>query len=63
MSLAAVREDRILDEATATTGDARRVCDLFGINVNVALRYTAATLEARGAHEVTSRTRKPPIEA
>jgi hypothetical protein len=54
-SLAAIREDRILHEATATTGDARRVCDLFGINVNAALRYTAATLDPAGIREVTQR--------
>jgi hypothetical protein len=37
----AVREDRILDEVQATGGDVRRICDLFGITVGAALRYTA----------------------
>ena len=35
----AVRADRILDEAIATGGDARRLCDLFGITVKTAERY------------------------
>lgn len=37
-----LREDRILDEAHARPGDARRLCDLFGITVATALRYTHA---------------------
>lgn len=37
-----LREDRILDEIRATGGDVRRVCDLFGLSVDGALRYTAA---------------------
>lgn len=36
-----IRDDRILDEAHATGGDARRLCDLFGIDVQTATRYTA----------------------
>ena len=36
-----MREDRILDEAHATGGDVRRICDLFGITVGAAIRYTA----------------------
>lgn len=36
----AVREDRILDEALATSGDIRRLCDLFGLTVGGAERYT-----------------------
>ena len=35
----AVREDRILDEALATGGDIRRLCDLFGLTVGGAGRY------------------------
>lgn len=35
----AVREDRILDEALATGGDIRRLCDLFGLTVGGAERY------------------------
>lgn len=34
-----MREDRILHEARATGGDVRRICDLFGLTVNGALRY------------------------
>lgn len=35
----ALREDRILDEARASGGDVRRICDLFGMTVDAALRY------------------------
>jgi hypothetical protein len=48
----ALREDRILQEIHATGGDVRRICDLFGINVETALRY-ARTLDA------TDRTDQP----
>lgn len=34
-----LREDRILHEARATDGDVRRICDLFGLTVEGALRY------------------------
>ncbi|UYM06314.1 site-specific integrase [Solicola gregarius] len=34
-----MREDRILHEARATSGDVRRICDLFGLTVEAALRY------------------------
>jgi integrase len=37
----AIREDRILDEAHATGGDARRLCDLFGLSMTAAERYIA----------------------
>jgi integrase len=36
-----IRTDRILDEVHATGGDVRRVCDLFGLSIKAALRYTA----------------------
>ncbi len=36
-----IRDDRILDEVNATGGDIRRICDLFGIGVDAALRYVA----------------------
>lgn len=36
-----IRTDRILEEVHATGGDVRRVCDLFGLSVKAALRYTA----------------------
>jgi len=37
----ALREDRILQEIIATGGDVRRICDLFGLSINAALRYSA----------------------
>jgi hypothetical protein len=37
----AIREDRILHEAHASGGDIRRICDLFGLSVTAAERYTA----------------------
>ena len=40
ISAKAIREDRILDEAIATAGDARRISDLFGLSVTQATRYT-----------------------
>lgn len=41
----ALRSDRILHEATATGGDARRLCDLFGLSIQQATRYTDAITE------------------
>jgi hypothetical protein len=38
----ALREDRILDEAHAQPGDARRLCDLFAMTVHTAERFMAA---------------------
>jgi len=35
-----IRQDRILDEAHATGGDIRALCDLFGLSVAGAYRYT-----------------------
>jgi hypothetical protein len=46
-SVRAIREDRILDEALASAGDLRRLCDLFGLSVKAAERYTA-TLDHPG---------------
>lgn len=40
----ALREDRILNEIHASGGDVRRICDLFDIKVETALRY-ARTLD------------------
>lgn len=34
-----IRDDRILHEVNATSGDLRRICELFGIKVETALRY------------------------
>lgn len=42
MSGQAIRQDRILDEAHASHGDVRLVCDLFGLSVAGAYRYTTA---------------------
>lgn len=36
----ALRTDRILYEVEQTGGDVRRICDLFGISVETALRYS-----------------------
>ena len=41
-SAQAIREDRILNEALATDGDIRRLCDLFGLTVGGAERYAWA---------------------
>ena len=38
----AVREDRIVQEIHATGGDVRRLCDLFGLSVETAMRYASA---------------------
>jgi hypothetical protein len=37
-----IRLDRILDEAQATSGDVRALCDLFGMSVGNAARYATA---------------------
>jgi hypothetical protein len=37
----ALREDRILQEIHATGGDMRRICDLFDLKVDTAMRYAA----------------------
>lgn len=36
----AIRRDRILHEAHATGGDTRRLCDLFGLSITAAARFT-----------------------
>jgi integrase len=41
----AIRQDRILHEAYATGGDTRRLCDLFGLSINAASRYTNTVRE------------------
>ncbi|WP_433678775.1 hypothetical protein [Nocardia sp. CA-119907] len=40
MACQAIREDRILYEAISIGGDVRRLCDLFGLSVKGAERYT-----------------------
>ncbi|HWH01704.1 MAG TPA: hypothetical protein VNV66_20845 [Pilimelia sp.] len=42
LSAAAIREDRILDEAHATGGDVRRLADLFGLSIQAGTRYAGA---------------------
>jgi hypothetical protein len=42
LSPQAIRTDRILDEALATGGDARRIADMFGLSVTAASRYANA---------------------
>ena len=41
LAVRTLREDRILDEVRATGGDIRRICELFNIGVEAAMRYTA----------------------
>jgi hypothetical protein len=41
LSIAAIREDRVLDEAHATSGDVRRLADLLGLSIRAGTRYTA----------------------
>jgi len=36
-----IRQDRILDEAHATSGDLRMICELFGLSATGAMRYIA----------------------
>lgn len=42
-----LREDRILQEIHAHGGDVRRVCDLFGLGIEAAMRYTLTLGEAQ----------------
>ncbi|MEU9244463.1 hypothetical protein [Streptomyces sp. NPDC048385] len=50
MPASRLREDRLLHEADAAGGDPRRICDLFGLSVDAALRYTA-TIDQPGIVE------------
>ena len=43
MPVRRIREDRILHEANATSGDVRGLCDLFGLSIEGAERYTSIT--------------------
>jgi len=52
----ALREDRILHEIHAMGGDIRRICDLFDLKVDTAMRY-AATLghpDPAGSRDLSS---------
>ena len=42
MAPEAVRRDRILDEAFATGGDLRMLCELFSLSIAGAYHYTTA---------------------
>jgi site-specific recombinase XerC len=44
MSGQAIRQDRILDEAHATKGDLRRLCDLFGLSSTTASYYASTVI-------------------
>ncbi|MFD8354925.1 hypothetical protein ACFV1X_39170 [Streptomyces coelicoflavus] len=65
MSARRLREDRLLHEAEATGGDPRRICDLFGLSVGAALRYTG-NIDQPGLIEHSLRnagpTRRPRTE-
>jgi hypothetical protein len=56
ISARAIRDDRILHEACATEGDVRRLCDLFGLSVPTALRYTHSPDHLADPDSVGSRT-------
>lgn len=47
----ALRADRILYEVEQTGGDVRRICDLFGIGIETALRYSHT---ATGPQNITA---------
>jgi hypothetical protein len=55
MSPQAIRQDRILDEAHATAGDIRRLCDLFGFSTAGAYRY-ATTVDTSTDFEESALT-------
>jgi hypothetical protein len=57
MSPQSIRQDRILDEAHASGGDVHLICDLFGLSVAGAYRYTA-TVDHPGITDVASTTDK-----
>ncbi|WP_242504604.1 hypothetical protein [Promicromonospora panici] len=44
----ALREDRILAEAHANGGDLRALCDLFGLSIEAAGRYTLTVGDRTG---------------
>jgi hypothetical protein len=58
MPTSRLREDRLLHEAEATGGDPRRICDLFGLSVGAALRYTG-TIDQPGLTEHSLRNAGP----
>lgn len=56
-SVRALRRDRILHEAIATGGDARQLCDLFGIGIQAASHYAQAVDHPDLNREIIDRTR------
>ncbi len=58
LTATAIREDRILNEAHATSGDARRLADLFGLSIQATSRYTA-TLDHPDLVDADPRQAKP----
>ncbi|MFF1594795.1 hypothetical protein ACFVY0_43070 [Streptomyces sp. NPDC058286] len=50
-----LRSDRIVDEVQAADGDIRLICDLFGLSIQAATRYTAATAST----SITPSSEKP----
>jgi hypothetical protein len=55
-----IRDDRILHEALATQGDARHLCDLFGLNIASTVRYTGIPTAAIDRAPASSPTRDQP---
>lgn len=49
-----LRTDRILQEIHATGGDVRRICDLFGIGIDAAMRYAQILQPGIENHPVDS---------
>lgn len=58
MSAMAIRTDRIVDEAHATAGDLRRICDFFGVTMATAEHY-ATSLNHPGITSDTLGSRTP----
>lgn len=56
MSSQSIRQDRILDEAHASAGDIRLLCDLFGLSPTTASRYAA------GVSQLDRDARAEPID-
>jgi hypothetical protein len=50
MNAQAIRQDRILDEAHASNGNVRLICEPFGLSAAGAYRYTA-TVDHPGVGE------------
>lgn len=57
MSGQAIRQDRILDEAFATGGDVRMLCELFGLSIAGAYRYTSTVGDHLAVHDFEQNSR------